>query len=143
MYNKRAFYSNCQSNENRFRGHGEHPLKKAWKDNLKAKLSNPPANVRELDEAYELHLFAPGFEKSDFVTALTDDVLSISVKEKEVSNEEWKRQEYTPRGFVRQFELNDKVNKEAISGKYVNGVLILNLPKLESAQASRQEIEID
>lgn len=143
MYNKRAYYNNCQSKGNRFRGHGEHPLKKAWKENMKAKFNNPPANVRELDNSYELHLFAPGFEKNDFKIGLTDDVLSISVEQKETTNHNWKRQEYTPRGFVRQFELNDKINKEAIGGKYENGVLILNLPKLEGFETARQEIEID
>ncbi len=143
MYNKRAYYNSCQSNENRSRGHGEHPLKKAWKENMKAKFSNPPANVRELDNSYELHLFAPGFEKSDFKIGLTDGVLSISVEHKKETTENWKRQEYTPSGFVRQFELNDKINQEAIGGKYENGVLILNLPKMEGFETARHEIEID
>ena len=81
--------------------------------------------------------------KNDFKIGLTDDVLSISVEKKEETTENWKRQEYTPRGFVRQFELNDKINKEAIGGKYENGVLILTLPKLEGFETARHEIEID
>lgn len=142
MYNKRAFYNECHNHSNGFRGHREHPLKKAWKENLMAKFNNPPANVRELDNSYELHLFAPGYEKDDFVIALIDDNLSITVEKEQEADVNWKRQEYSPRGFVRQFSLNDKIDKTAISGKYENGVLIISLPKLEGFETSRQEIEI-
>ena len=110
MYNKREFYKACQNNPNRFRGHrghGEHPLKRAWKENMKVKFNNPPANVKELDDRFELHLFAPGYEKNDFVIALIDKNLSITVEKKEEADVNWKRQEYTPNGFVRQFSLND------------------------------------
>ena len=82
------------------------------KEKIQAKFNTPPANVRELDGSYELHLFAPGFEKNDFKIGLTEDVLSISVEKKEQTNENWKRQEYTPSGFVRQFELNDKMQQQ-------------------------------
>ncbi len=144
MYNKRGFNNKCYSNANRFQQYGEHPLKKAWKEHQRASFSTPPANVKELDESYELHLFAPGFEKHDFVIALTDNHLSITVdKKEEASAGNWKRQEYTPKGFVRQFELNDKIDKSAIKGRYENGVLIVNLPKLEGFETSRHEIEID
>ena len=98
--------------------------------------------MRELDDKYELYLYAPGYEKSDFIIALIDDRLSISVKEKKEEAGNWRRQEFTQREFVRQFELSEKVDKSAIEAKYENGVLILNLPKLEGHETSRQEIEI-
>lgn len=143
MYNRRAFHKSWSHNKaERYRSCGGHPLKKAWKESFKAALHHPPVNVRELDDRYELHLFASGYEKSDFVIALTDQNLSISVENKKSIEENWKRQEYTPRGFVRQFALNDKIDKEAILAKYENGVLIISLPKLEGSEATRQEIAI-
>lgn len=143
MYNRRAFHKSWNHNKaERDRSCGGHPLKKAWKENLRAALSNPPANVKELDDRYELHLFAPGFEKSDFVIALTDQNLSISVEVKKDDEQNWKRKEHTLRGFVRQFALNDKIDKAAILAKYENGVLIISLPKLEGFETSRQEIAI-
>jgi len=143
MYNKRAYFNNCQSRANQFRNHGEHPMKRAWKEKMNAKFNTPPVNVRETDSSYELHLFAAGYEKSDFVISLTDQILSISVEDVKAAAGNWKRQEHTPRGFVRQFELNEKTDKSAIGATYKNGVLILSLPKLEGFETARQEIEVD
>jgi len=142
MCNKRAFYQDQHHRANRFRNHGEHPLKKAWKENFKAMFNTPPANVRELEDSYELSLFAPGFEKNDFNISIVEQTLSVSVEEKKQTDENWKRQEYVPKGFVRAFELNENIDKSNIAAKYENGVLILNLPKLESAKTAGQKIDI-
>lgn len=144
MHNRKAYHNSCQANANRFRNHGEHPMKRAWKEQFSAKFNTPPVNVRETDNSYELYLFAAGYEKSDFVISLTDQVLSISVADKKQDSEgDWKRTEYTPKGFVRQFELNEKTDKSAIAATYKNGVLILSLPKLEGSETARQKIEVD
>jgi HSP20 family protein len=144
MHNRKAYYNNaCQHQANRFGTQGEHPLKKMWKEKMNAQFNTPPVNVRETDNSYELYLFAPGYEKSDFVIALTDQVLNISVEDKKETEGNWKRQEYTQKGFLRQFELNEKTDSTAIAATYKNGVLILNLPKLEGFETERHEIEID
>lgn len=147
MYNKRAYFNNCKSRASQFRNHEEHPMKRAWKEKMNAKMNakfnTPPVNVRETDDSYELYLFAAGYEKSDFVISLTDQVLSISVKDTTTTEGNWKRQEYTPKGFVRQFELNEKTNTSAIGATYKNGVLILSLPKLEGFETTHQAIEVD
>ena len=143
MCNRTAFYKHWNHHHaNKFRSHGEHPRRRAWKENFRAAFKSPPANVRELDDKYELYLFAPGFEKDDFLIALLDQTLSISVEIKKEDQENWKRQEYIPRGFTRQFELNEKIDKSAIAAKYENGVLILSLPKLEGFETERQEITV-
>jgi HSP20 family molecular chaperone IbpA len=144
MYYKRAINNNM----NQYRSANSGPCgmttrKKAWKSKFQASFNYPPANVRELDDKYELYLYAPGYEKSDFIIALIDDRLSVSVKEKDQQDENWKRKEFSQKEFVRQFELSDKVDKAAIIAKYEKGVLILSLPKLEEFETSRQEIKID
>ena len=144
MNNRKAYYNNsCHSQANRFRTHEEHPMKRMWKEKINAQSNTPPVNVRETDNSYELYLFAAGYEKSDFVISMTDHVLNISVEDKQAEKGDWKRQEYTPKGFVRQFELNEKTDKSAIAATYKNGVLILSLPKLEGFETSRHEIEVD
>lgn len=144
MYNKRAFHNNMnQYRTPHFGPCGTHKRKQARKSKFQASLNYPPANVKELDDRYELYLYAPGYEKSDFIIALIDDRLSISVKEKDQPDESWKRKEFTQQEFVRQFELSDKVDKAAIVAKYEKGILILSLPKLEEFETTRQEIEID
>ena len=143
MYNKRAFYNQMKQHKaNQYGGCHTHPRKRAWRSKFNASFNYPPANVRELDDKYELYLYAPGYEKSDFIIALIDDRLSISVKEKKKEEGNWRRQEYSQREFVREFALSEKVDKSAIVAKYENGVLILSIPKLEEFETSRQEIEI-
>ena len=143
MYNKREFHKHWnQHHSDKCRNIGEHPLKKVWKDHHRSSFNNPPANVQELDDKYELHLYAPGFEKSDFLIALIDQNLSISVEKIKEAQQNWKRQEYIPKGFVRQFELNEKIERSSIAAKYENGVLIISLPKGVGFETERQEIEI-
>ena len=143
MCNRTAFNKHWNHHHaDKYKSYGGHLRKKFWEEKFRAAFNNPPANVRELDDKYELYLFAPGYEKADFLIALIDQTLSISVKDKTEEQETWKRQEYMPKGFVRQFELNEKIDKSAIGAKYENGVLILSLPKLEGFETERQDITI-
>ena len=111
MYTKRAFYNQT----NQFKGcKDKPPMRRGWKSEFSAAFTYPPANVRELDDKYELNLYAPGYEKEDFIIALIDDRLSISVKEKPSEEGEWRRQEFAHRAFVRQFELSEKIDKSKV-----------------------------
>lgn len=142
MCNRKAFYQNWdQAQMSKFRKHRKHRAKQFWKEKLQQSFAHPPVNVLEEDDKFVLHVYAPGLNKSDFLIATIDNTLSISVENKpEETN--WKRQEFAQQNFKRQFELSDKVDKEAIKASYENGVLIVTLPKLEGAETSRQEIEV-
>ena len=103
----------------------------------------PPVNIQELDDRYEVFLFAPGLSKEDFEISLKDNILTISASEKEeseVKNGYWKRKEYAAGGFKRRFELNEKIDLEAIKAKYDNGILQLTLSKLEGETTFRKDI---
>lgn len=152
MYSRRAYYNNaCQGQANKFNAYGEHPMKKMWKAKMNEKMNakfntvlhQPPVNVRETDNSYELFLYAAGYEKSDFKISVTDQVLTISVEAKKDSESNWKRQEYQQNGFTRHFELNEKTDKTAIAATYQDGVLMLSLPKLEGFETLRKEITIE
>jgi len=143
MCSKRAYQKHSNQHLfNKLSSYDRYSRKKAWKENFKAALNSPPANVKEADDKYELYLFAPGFEKSDFIISVTDQTLSISVERKTEDEESWKRQEYTPGKFVRKFSLDEKIDIAAITAKYENGVLILTLPKSAGFETKRQEIPI-
>ena len=145
MYHKQVYQSHCKPHHGRgFRSFGGHHGMREWKENFMTNFTYPQANVREMDDKYELHLFAPGYQKSDFIIALIDQKLSITVKKEEIEPDaNWKRLEFWPRDFVRQFELNEKIDREAINAKYENGVLILSLPKQEGFETKRNEITIE
>jgi len=106
---------------------------------------SPPVNIQEWDDRYELFLYAPGLSKEDFKISVVNRVLRISVKDREEPEPEaydWRRREYHPQYFRREFELNAGIDTQAISAKYSEGILQLTLPKLEDFQSTRQEIGI-
>ena len=143
MCNRKAFYNHWNQHHTAKSGrHGEHPGRKFWKEKFQATFSQPPANVDESDDKYVLYLYAPGLKKTDFLIATVDNTLSVSVENKNEETQSWRRQEYSPGGFKRQFELNEKVDKTTISAKYENGVLEITLPKLEGFETARQKVEI-
>lgn len=42
----------------------------------------PPVNISDSENAYELELSVPGFQKSDFIINLDENVLTISTEKK-------------------------------------------------------------
>jgi HSP20 family protein len=104
-----------------------------------------PVNVKETDKSYLLEVVAPGFEKTDFKLNLDQNLLTISAEKKnevkEVAHKEI-RNEYSYRSFKRSFTIDEKIDATNIDASYVNGVLILNLPKKEVVKASATEIVI-
>jgi HSP20 family protein len=104
-----------------------------------------PVNIIESEKGFRLEIVAPGFEKSDFKVTLDQTLLTISGERKvEQKNEEGKkvRSEYGYPGFKRSFTLNETVDATQIAANYINGVLILNLPKKEEVKEAAKEIEI-
>ena len=104
-----------------------------------------PVNVKETEKSYQLEVVAPGFEKSDFKVNMEQDLLTISAEKKsEVKDENEKhiRREYSFRSFKRSFTLDEKIDATNIEASYVNGVLILNLPKKVAVNVSATEIII-
>jgi HSP20 family protein len=104
-----------------------------------------PVNVKEMKDAYQLELIAPGFEKNDFKIDLEKNVLTISAEKKNEAkdeNEKQIRREYSYHSVKRSFVLDEKINADKIEAKYVNGVLTLNLPRKAEVKASVKEISV-
>ena len=104
----------------------------------------PPASIEELDDRYEIRIYAAGYDKSDFQVGLEDDHLLIKVQ-KDTSDDPVDHQRlrgYVPGSFERHFALNPKIERAGISAKYEDGILKVTLPKKEGAETFRQDIEI-
>ena len=122
----------------------KHYAKKYWRNQF-MHYNYPAVNVEELDDRYEIYLFAAGYQKGDFEVATKDNTLIIGVDKSTDTNwdeSNWRRQEFRPTNFERQFELNEKINKEAISAKYENGILQVTLPKLAGFETSRKDVQV-
>ncbi len=98
----------------------------------------PSVNVKENPEAFTVEVAAPGFEKNDFKIELNLNRLSISTEVK-VENETMEGQVFTKRefsyqSFCRSFTLPQIADGEKISANYVNGILVVSIPKKEEAK---------
>jgi HSP20 family protein len=99
--------------------------------------SLPAINITEGDDGYTIEVAAPGLDKKDFKIDLEKDRLTIaSVREdsKEESNERYTRREFRYTNFSRSFTLPETVNGEKISASHKDGILYVNIPKLEEAK---------
>ena len=105
----------------------------------------PAVNIKDTDSEIIIELAAPGMKKSDFNIDLNDSILTISAEEKtekEEKEDNYTRKEFGYRSFKRAFNLPETVDFEKINARYEDGILFLNLPKLEEIKKPVRSIKI-
>ena len=115
--------------ENRFFGHRTPCLK---------------TDIRETENAYILESDLPGFSREDIHAEINNGYLTIRAEHKsdnEDKNESYLRRERTYGTFTRTFDL-EGIDAEAITASFKNGVLTLNLPKLQPKVEEARKVEI-
>jgi len=125
--------------------HGRHHGGHHWKSRFAAQWGYPPVNVEEHDDKYVIALYAAGYDKTDFQVKLEDNMLIISVDKPENESDHYferRRFQFKPGSFQREFELNDKIDKDGISAKYEEGILNVTLPKLPGFETIRKDVGI-
>lgn len=99
----------------------------------------PAINVKETDKAYTVEVAAPGLKKEDFEINIDNDGnLHIKMESKDEKKDENKHEHYLRREFAySKYEqtllLPDDVDKDKVSAKAGDGVLTIDLPKVEKA----------
>ncbi len=98
--------------------------------------SNTPAvNILEDEDQFTIELAVPGIDKKDLQLNLKDDLLTISSECTEENSGEndgkWTRQEFNYRSFCRSFSLPETVDHDKIKAVQKNGILTINIPKVE------------
>ena len=96
--------------------------------------SLPSVNIREDEKAFYLELAVPGMDKKDLRIEVKDDVLTISSEHKDdrdVDLDGYRRREFSYSSFCRSFYLPEDVNGEKIGASYRDGILNVEIPKLE------------
>lgn len=108
--------------------------------------SVPAANIKETNDGFYVELAAPGMDKGDFNIELNEDLLSIRSEKSSSKDEEtskYTKKEFSYASFVRSFRLPEHVDAENIKASYVNGILQLEIPKLEIEEKAKiKQIEI-
>ena len=109
----------------------------------------PAINVKETEHDYTVELAAAGMKKDDFnINIDADGNLHIKMEKKNEKKDEDKKEHYLRREFsYTKFEqtllLPDDVDKEKIAANVSDGVLTIDLPKVEqNVQKAARQIEV-
>lgn len=105
----------------------------------------PSANVKENSKAFLIELSAPGFNKKDINIEVDDKMLKIySVIKNEVENKDESiiKREFHYNSFERSFQLPENVNAEKIKANYNDGILSIEIPKMEKEEKKKRLIDI-
>ena len=98
----------------------------------------PATNIIENEDNFELSLAVPGLEKDDIKIDLEDNLLTISAeKEVKTENVNFSRKEFAYNSFSRAFTLPKTVEADKIKADYKNGILNINIPKIEEAKLKK------
>ena len=104
----------------------------------KANTTAPAINVKEALTKYTVELAAPGMRKDDFEVNLNENGdLHIKMENKHQSEQEehvYLRREFSYAKFEQTLILPDDVNKEKISASVADGVLTIQLPKMQQEE---------
>ena len=107
--------------------------------------SIPSVNIKETADSYEVEVAAPGMTKKDFKVQLDGNVLTISSEktlEQPADNDvRYSSREFSYQSFSRTFNLRkDVVDTEKIQARYENGILYLQIPKMEHAKQKQPKL---
>ena len=101
-------------------------------------------DIRETENAYILESDLPGFSREDIHAEINNGYLTIRAEHKsenEDKSESYLRRERSYGSFSRTFDL-DGIDAEAITASFKNGVLTLELPKLQTKVEEARRVEI-
>lgn len=104
----------------------------------------PAVNIKDHAHSYEMELAVPGYRKEDMKVNVEKGILTISSKTKKETEEEKKgytRKEFSYSYFQRSFQLPEHADGENVKANYVDGVLKLSIPKLQT-QPERKGKEV-
>jgi len=97
-------------------------------------------NVEDTDKLYKVTAEVPGFDKENLKVNISDDnILTITGEQKKEHIEEAKDKKYlrTERVFgrvQRSLRLPQNIEKNKVGANYLNGVLHIDVPKIEQKQ---------
>ena len=101
-------------------------------------------DVAETEEKVKASV--PGINPDDLDITLTDNVLTIKgeiAESEELVDGQWLLQERRSGSFQRSITLSTPVDANAIEATYVDGVLNLNVPKVEEVKPKRIEVKVN
>ena len=109
----------------------------------------PAVNVKEDANKYVMEIAVPGIKKEFCRVGLNSDGnLEVKLENKcehkdEDKHEHYLRREFNYTNYEQTYALPDNVDKQGISAKVNDGVLIIEMPKLSKKEEKRIEHKIE
>lgn len=94
----------------------------------------PAVNVKESEGAFHIELAAPGLKKEELTIKVENNTLTIAYKPEAKTDESTPKftwHEFGFNAFERSFRLPKSVNADQIKATYTDGILSVELPKVE------------
>ena len=105
----------------------------------------PPAEVEETGEHIRYVFEVPGIRPEDLNVTVERNVLTISGEKRAERSEENATYHLAERRygrFTRSFQLPSRVDPDAVTARYENGLLTITLPKVPAARPRQIRIEV-
>ena len=102
-------------------------------------------DVAETEDSFLVKASIPGINPEDLEITLTDNVLTIKgeiEESSELEEAQWHMRERRFGSFQRSITLPTPVDANAIEATYEDGVLSLNVPKVEEVKPKRIEVKV-
>lgn len=100
----------------------------------------PSVDILESKDGWKVLVDLPGLKREDIRVELEQDALIIEAEAAgQAENPGWEAQrlERVPRAWRRAFNLGENISRDDVKAAYENGVLSLELKKVERAKAQR------
>lgn len=88
--------------------------------------------TKELENSYEISFIMPGYSKENIEIAVKEDSIVVNAKSNYTAPEGYslKNQGFSIKDKTLTAELPNKINRDSISAKLANGILIVTIDKL-------------
>jgi len=113
-------------------------------DETKSGVWAPPVDVAEEKDKIFVRVEVPGMNESDLKVSFEDGLLTVSGERQfeRKDDRNYHRIERTYGSFTRTFSLPRTVDATAISANYRDGILEIEIPKLEEAKPKQIQINV-
>lgn len=112
---------------------------------LAPSLWSPATDITEREDAYVVKLELPGVSKRDVTISLRGHTLTVrgdKKQEKESEESNYRRVERSYGSFERSFTLPDSAAADRVEASFVDGILMITVPKAGEAQAKQIEVHV-
>ncbi|MFK8056857.1 MAG: Hsp20/alpha crystallin family protein [Saprospiraceae bacterium] len=106
------------------------------------RLTRPAVNTFETDEAYNLELSLPGWDKQEVNLKVDGEILVVTGKQEVEGELNYRRREFGLTSFEKSFHLPETVDVDGIAATLERGILSIGLPKVPAAQPVRKAIAV-